>query len=84
MIYAGPLVFSGVDTVDRGPIGRCLLGETKHSAFRLGEELVAKLEREAKRQSKETGFKVTRTDVLKRLITEHCGKRSGAKGGSKK
>jgi len=62
------------------------LGATKHTAFRLGEELVGKLDREAKRASRESGFAVSRTDVLKRLIVEHCGKQRGrtAKGGSKK
>jgi len=61
--------------------------ETKHVAFRLGQELVAKLDREAKRASRESGFSVSRTDVLKRLIVEHCGKQRGPTskmGGPKK
>jgi len=56
------------------------MAETKQAAFRLAPELIARLEREAKRQTRETGFQVTRSDVLRRLITEHCGKRSEPTG----
>jgi len=55
------------------------LAETKHVAFRLGAELVAKLDKEARAESRETGFKITRTDVLKRLINEHCKRGSKAR-----
>jgi len=81
----GPVVFCGVGTVEEGPM-EVSMGQTKHTAFRLSPELIARLDREAKRMSRETSLEISRTDVLRRLITEHCGKRSGptAKGGSKK
>jgi len=47
--------------------------ETKHSTFRLGAAELRLLTQEAKRLSLETGLKVNRSDVLRKLIREHLG-----------
>ncbi len=43
----------------------------KHSTFRLEAADIRLLEREASRLTRETGVKVTRTDVLRKLIREN-------------
>jgi len=47
------------------------MGETKHTTFRLSEGDIRLLDREARRLSKETRLKVSRTDVLKKLIRDN-------------
>ena len=47
------------------------MGETKHATFRLPEADLRLLDKEARRLSKELGIKVSRTDVLKKLIQDN-------------
>jgi len=44
------------------------MGETRHTTFRLPEADLRVLDKEVKRLTKELGIKVSRTDVLKKLI----------------
>jgi hypothetical protein len=50
--------------------GRFLMGETKHTTFRLPDTDIKALDKEARRLSKETGISVSRTAVLKKLIRQ--------------
>jgi len=62
------------------------MAATKHAAFRLAPELIAKLDREVKRVSRETGLEISRSDIIRRLIIEGCGgkQRRAKVSGSKK
>lgn len=47
------------------------MGETKHATFRLSEADLRLLDREARKLTKETGIKVSRTAVLRKLIQDN-------------
>ena len=51
--------------------GSLEMGETKHTTFRLPEADLRLLDKEVRRLSKELGIKVSRTDILKKLIQDN-------------
>ena len=49
--------------------------DTKQVGFRLPKKMVGELDKSAAAQSKASGCQITRTDVVRQLLTEALGKK---------